>query len=253
VRRKPTRGYSYRGRRVKNVWPLQPPSPFESLASQYVLIASIDADWHERNIRLRGRVLSESISRLCIILASSNCEVFPCLAFVRPYFVSLSWALSGEVETRRFRRRDLPTWPTQIFRHVSEPLGFEGYSNLYHPAAFGVDSILNPSLAGISLCHDLDILQDESVLQVYMKDSHLVMYMKEQYKAEIRAQFRTFDATAIIVRGWSLVLLSVPDPYAEALWEGSNCALTWVLENDIVPLLSVLGDDNEGYKLLQTM
>jgi hypothetical protein len=223
--------------------------PFESLA----LIAFIHADWHERSIKLRGRVLPESIVRLCIILATSNCEAFPCLAFVRPYFTSLSWAFSGEVETRQPRRRDLPTWPTQIFRPVSEPLGFEGCSNLYHPAAFAVDSTLNPSLAGISLCHDLDVLQDENVLQVYMKDSHLVMYMKEQYKADIRAQFRAIDATAIIVQGWSLVLLSVPDPYAEALWEGYNCRLTWVLENDIVPFLSVLSDDNKDYGLLQMM
>jgi hypothetical protein len=141
----------------------------------------------------------------------------------------------------------------QIFRHVSEPLEFEGCSNLYHPAAFAVDSILNPSLAGISLCHDLDALQDENVLQVYMKDSHLVMYMKEQYKADIQAQLRTIDATVIIVQGWSLVLFSVPDPYAEALWEGYNCELTWVLENDIVPFLSVLSDDNEDYGLLQMM
>ena len=142
----------------------------------------------------------------------------------------------------------------QIFRHVSEPLeSDEGYSNLYHPAALAVDSILNPSLAGISLCHDLDVLQDENVLQVYMKDSHLVVYMKEQYRAEIRAQLRTIDATAIIVQGWSLVLFSVPDPYAEAFWEGYNCGLTWVLENDIVPFLSVLGDDSEDDDLLQTM
>jgi hypothetical protein len=142
----------------------------------------------------------------------------------------------------------------QIFRHVSEPLEFEEeYSNLYHPAAFAVDSILNPSFAGISLCHDLDVLQDENVLQVYMKDSHLVMCMKEQYKAEIRAQFRTIDATAITVQGWSLVLFSVPDPYTEALWEGYNCGLTWVLENDIVPFLSVLSDNNEDDDLLQTM
>jgi hypothetical protein len=132
-------------------------------------------------------------------------------------------------------------------------LGFEECSNLYHPAAFAVDSILNPSLAGISLCHDLDVLQDENVLQVYMKDSHLVMYMKEQYKAEIRALLRTIDTTAIIVQGWSLVLFSVPDPYAEALWQGYNCVLTWVLENDIVPFLSVLSDDNKDYELLQTM
>ena len=142
----------------------------------------------------------------------------------------------------------------QIFRHVFEPLGFEErYSNLYHPAAFAIDSILNPSLAGISLCHDLDVLQDENVLQIYMKDSHLVMYMQEQYKAEIRAQSRAIGATAIIVQGWSLVLFSVPDPYAEALWEGYNCELTWVLENDIVPFLSVLSDDNGDYDLLQTM
>ena len=142
----------------------------------------------------------------------------------------------------------------QIFRHVSEPLGFkEGRSNLYHPAAFAVDSILNPSLAGISLCHDLDVLQNENFLQVYMKDSHLVISMKEQYKARIRALFRTIDTTAIIVQGWSLVLLSVPDPYAEAFWQGYNCVLTWVLENDVVPFLSVLSDNEEDYELLQTM
>src|SRR5438046_723811 len=94
---------------------------------------------------------------------------------------------------------------------VIEAEGSKVYGNLYHPAAFAVDSILNPSLAGISLCHDLDVLQDENVLQVYMKDSHLVVYMKEQYRAEIRAQLRTIDATAIIVQGWSLVLFSVSD------------------------------------------
>ena len=218
-----------------------------------MLIATIDADWHERNIKLHGRALPESIVRLCIILATSNCEAFPCLAFVRPYFVSLSWAFSGEVETRR-SRRDLPTWPMEIFRHVFEPLGLEeGYSNLHHPAAFAVDSILNPSLAGLSLCHDLDVLQDEDVLQVYMKDSHLVISMKEQYKAEIQALFRTIDTTAIIAQGWSLVLISVPDPYAEAFWQGYNCVLTQVLENDVVPFLSVLSDDEEDYGLLQTM
>ena len=97
------------------------------------------------------------------------------------------------------------------------------------------------------------MLQDENVLQVYMKDSHLVISMKEQYKAEIRALFKTIDTTAIVVQGWSLVLISVPDPYAEALWQGYNCVLTWVLENDIVPFLSVLSDDNKDYELLQTM
>jgi hypothetical protein len=49
------------------------------------------------------------------------------------------------------------------------------------------------------------------------------------------------------------VLFSVSDPYAEAFWEGYNCGLTWVLENDIVPFLSVLSDDNADYDLLPTM
>jgi len=77
--------------------------------------------------------------------------------------------------------------------------------------------------------------------------------MKEKYKSEIRALSRTINTTAIIVQGWSLVLISVADPYAEALWQGYNYVLTWVLENDIVPFLSVLSDDNEDYELLQTM